>query len=90
MANDASGEQMQARIAAARREAEGLKDRIKRKKDDLADTTRESDVDILAWIDAFDLLIGNSCDALNRDQANNDTQFVRSHSNKQKLCKESA
>jgi guanine nucleotide-binding protein G(I)/G(S)/G(T) subunit beta-1 len=37
---DMSGEQMQAKIAAARREAEGLKDRIKRRKDELADTTR--------------------------------------------------
>lgn len=35
-----SGEQMQAKIAAARREAEGLKDKIKRRKDELADTTR--------------------------------------------------
>lgn len=33
---------MQARIQQARREAETLKDRIKRKKDELADTTRES------------------------------------------------
>lgn len=41
MSNDASGEQMQARITAARREAEGLKDRIKRKKDDLADASRK-------------------------------------------------
>ena len=41
MANDISGEQMQAKITAARREAEGLKDRIKRKKDDLADATRK-------------------------------------------------
>jgi len=40
MSNDVSGEQMQGKITAARREAEGLKDRIKRKKDDLADTTR--------------------------------------------------
>ncbi len=42
MSNDLTGEQMQAKITAARREAEGLKDRIKRKKDDLADTTRKS------------------------------------------------
>jgi len=35
-----SSEQMQAKIAAARREAEGLKDKIKRRKDELADTTR--------------------------------------------------
>lgn len=35
-----SGEQMQAKITAARREAEGLKDKIKRRKDELADTTR--------------------------------------------------
>ena len=30
---------MQAKIAAARRDAEGLKDKIKRKKDELADTS---------------------------------------------------
>jgi hypothetical protein len=40
MAADMSGEQMQAKITAARREAEGLKDKIKRRKDELADTTR--------------------------------------------------
>lgn len=39
--NDVSPEAMQARIQQARREAENLKDRIKRKKDELADTTRE-------------------------------------------------
>jgi len=37
-----SAEAMQGRIQSARREAETLKDRIKRKKDELADTTRES------------------------------------------------
>jgi hypothetical protein len=40
MSDTLSGEQMQAKIQAARREAEGLKDRIKRKKDELADTSR--------------------------------------------------
>ena len=40
MAADMSGEQMQAKITAARREAEGLKDKIKRRKDELADTSR--------------------------------------------------
>jgi hypothetical protein len=40
MSNDMNSEQMQTKITAARREAEGLKDRIKRKKDDLADTSR--------------------------------------------------
>lgn len=35
-----SPEAMQARIQQARREAESLKDRIKRKKDELADTSR--------------------------------------------------
>jgi hypothetical protein len=40
MSNDMTSEQMQTKITAARREAEGLKDRIKRKKDDLADTSR--------------------------------------------------
>ena len=39
--NDVSPEAMQARIQQARREAETLKDRIKRKKDELADTTRQ-------------------------------------------------
>ncbi|MCJ1355944.1 MAG: guanine nucleotide-binding protein subunit beta 1 [Icmadophila ericetorum] len=39
MASEITGEQMQAKIAAARRDAEGLKDKIKRKKDDLQDTT---------------------------------------------------
>lgn len=37
---DMSGEQMQAKITAARREAEQLKDKIKRRKDELADTSR--------------------------------------------------
>jgi hypothetical protein len=41
MSNDVSPDQMQARIQQARREAETLKDRIKRKKDELADGTRE-------------------------------------------------
>lgn len=40
MAADMTGEQMQAKITAARREAEGLKDKIKRRKDELADTSR--------------------------------------------------
>jgi hypothetical protein len=42
MSADLTGEQMQAKITAARREAEGLKDRIKRKKDDLADASCKS------------------------------------------------
>jgi len=44
-AGDASSDgadQMQQRIQIARRDAEALKDRIKRKKDELADTTRKS------------------------------------------------
>jgi guanine nucleotide-binding protein G(I)/G(S)/G(T) subunit beta-1 len=41
MSNDVSPDQMQARIQQARREAENLKDRIKRKKDELADGTRK-------------------------------------------------
>ena len=40
--SEVSPEAMQARIQQARREAETLKDRIKRKKDELADTTRKS------------------------------------------------
>ena len=39
MSSEMSADQMQAKIAAARREAEGLKDKIKRRKDDLADTS---------------------------------------------------
>ena len=42
--SEMTGEQMQAQIAAARRDAEGLKDRIKRKKDELADTSCESNL----------------------------------------------
>ena len=41
---DANAESIQQKIQIARRDAEALKDRIKRKKDDLADTTRESPV----------------------------------------------
>lgn len=37
-----SAESIQSKIQIARRDAEGLKDRIKRKKDELADTTRTS------------------------------------------------
>lgn len=40
---DASAESIQQKIQIARRDAEALKDRIKRKKDELADTTREFD-----------------------------------------------
>jgi len=35
-------DQIQQRIQIARRDAEALKDKIKRKKDELADTTRKS------------------------------------------------
>lgn len=38
---DGTGESVQQKISAARKDAEGLKDRIKKKKDELADTTRE-------------------------------------------------
>jgi hypothetical protein len=37
----ADSESIQQRIQIARRDAEALKDRIKRKKDELADTTRK-------------------------------------------------
>ena len=46
--SDVSPEAMQARIQQARREAETLKDRIKRKKEELADTTRECSSDCAA------------------------------------------
>ena len=39
MSSEMSNEQMQNKIAAARRDAEGLKDKIKRKKDELADAS---------------------------------------------------
>jgi guanine nucleotide-binding protein G(I)/G(S)/G(T) subunit beta-1 len=39
---DMSAESIQQKIQIARRDAEALKDRIKRKKDELADTTRKS------------------------------------------------
>jgi len=39
---DANQESIQQKIQIARRDAEALKDRIKRKKDELADTTRTS------------------------------------------------
>lgn len=39
MTGEMSGEQLQARITAARREAETLKDRIRRKKEELSDTS---------------------------------------------------
>lgn len=39
MASDMSVDALQQRIQQARRDAEALKDRIKRKKDELADTT---------------------------------------------------
>lgn len=41
MMADMNAETIQQRIQIARRDAEGLKDRIKRKKDELADTTRQ-------------------------------------------------
>ena len=46
-ATNMSGEEMQAKIATARRDAEGLKDKIKRKKDELADTSRK--LFLLPW-----------------------------------------
>jgi hypothetical protein len=42
MSSDIPAEQMQAKITAARRDAEALKDKIKRRKDDLLDTSRKS------------------------------------------------
>lgn len=39
---DGSAESIQQKISIARRDAEALKDRIKKKKDELADTTRKS------------------------------------------------
>lgn len=39
--NNMSGDEMQAKIQTARRDAEGLKDRIKRKKAELEDTSRK-------------------------------------------------
>jgi hypothetical protein len=55
---DANAESIQQKIQMARRDAEGLKDRIKRKKDELADTTCEYSRHLLA---AFVLLILLPC-----------------------------
>lgn len=44
---DMNQESIQQKIQIARRDAEALKDRIKRKKDELADTTRASASTIL-------------------------------------------
>lgn len=41
-----TNESIQTKIQIARRDAEALKDRIKRKKDELADTTRESNASV--------------------------------------------
>ena len=41
MGSEITQEQMTGKIAAARRDAEGLKDKIKRRKDDLMDTNRK-------------------------------------------------
>jgi len=53
MASDMTGEQMQAKITAARREAEGLKDKIKRRKDELADTSRTNSLYLSALPSSF-------------------------------------
>jgi hypothetical protein len=47
---ETSGEQMQAKITAARREAEGLKDKIKRRKDELADTSRATPPSSIVYV----------------------------------------
>ncbi len=44
MSQSGDAEIVQAKITAARRDAEGLKDKIKRKKDDLTDATRKFSV----------------------------------------------
>lgn len=58
--NDVSPEAMQARIQQARREAETLKDRIKRKKDELADTTRKDPI----YLARISQLIRGDCNCL--------------------------
>ena len=58
--NDVSPEAMQARIQQARREAETLKDRIKRKKDELADTTRKLFFILCSWLNS------SSCSCVSR------------------------
>ena len=56
MSAEMSGEQMQAKIAAARRDAEGLKDKIKRKKDELADTSCKS-TKAFQWISHYPTVV---------------------------------
>ena len=53
---------MQAKIAAARRDAEGLKDKIKRKKEELADTSRML-FEALVGLHSFRRFIGTSANA---------------------------
>ena len=50
-----SGEEMQNKIATARRDAEGLKDKIKRRKDELADTHREYPFGLIIRVSGMDL-----------------------------------
>lgn len=56
MSAEMSGEQMQAKIAAARRDAEGLKDKIKRKKDELADASCKS-TKAFQWISHYPAVV---------------------------------
>ena len=60
MSDTLSGEQMQAKIQAARREAEGLKDKIKRKKDELGDTSRMLSSSLMLAVFPYDTAIKDS------------------------------
>ena len=54
---------MQSKIATARRDAENLKDRIKRRKDELADTSRKSPMNASPLL-YFDALVLKRCGLL--------------------------
>jgi hypothetical protein len=60
---DMNPETIQQRIQIARRDAEALKDRIKRKKDELADTTRELSPSLLSLLQLQDYYIACACPA---------------------------
>lgn len=70
-------ESIQSKIQIARRDAEALKDRIKRKKDELADTTRELSpmsvrvVDGLSYGNVMQWLTNDLQSAMSRDNAQN-------------------
>jgi hypothetical protein len=77
-----ANESIQQRIQIARRDAEALKDRIKRKKDELADTTCE----YLSETSSYEML-HMSLDWHWHDMLTNSDQCVMSPNNVQNNCR---